>query len=287
MKEVKGVIVWDVFLYHPYYNKWMLIDCRKSMNFFSWIKCPVQHVQGIFCLQDQLKDSKWSGTRNQIIGGIKMSTVKLSDNVQEKKRRMERRTVDKVSSTRKLVMTAMLAAVASVLMFFSVPVPLMPSFIKLDFSELPALIAAFTLGPVSGIAVCLVKNLVNLLNTSTGGVGELCNFLLGVAFVLPAGLIYSRMRNFKGAILGSVIGCFAMAVFSVPLNYFLVYPVYTNFMPLKAIVAAYQVINPKVDNLLQALVIFNMPFTFIKGLCSVVITFLIYKSLSPIIKGFR
>lgn len=216
-----------------------------------------------------------------------MSTVKLSDHVQEKTMKSERRSANKVSSTRKLVMTAMLAAVASVLMIFSLPVPLMPNFIKFDFSELPALIAAFTLGPVSGVAVCLVKNLVNLTQTTTGGVGELCNFLLGVAFVLPAGLIYSRKRNFHRAILGSVIGCFAMAIFSVPLNYFLVYPVYTNFMPMEAIIGAYQVINPKIENLLQALLIFNMPYTFIKGLCSVVITFLIYKPLSPIIKGFR
>ena len=69
-------------------------------------------------------------------------------------------------------------------------VPLMPSFIKLDLSELPALIAAFSMGPLSGAAVCLVKNLVNVMFTTTGGVGELSNFLLGCFFVVPAGLIY-------------------------------------------------------------------------------------------------
>lgn len=216
-----------------------------------------------------------------------MSTVKLTDNVQEKMKRTERTTGRKVTNTRKLTMTAMLAAVATVLMFFEIPVPLMPSFIKLDFSELPALIAAFTLGPVSGVIVCLVKNLVNLMNSMSGGVGELCNFLIGAAFVLPAGFIYHRKKNFKSAMIGSIIGCFAMALCSVPINYYVVYPVYTNFMPMEAIIGAYQVINPKIETLLQALIIFNMPFTFIKGLCSVCITFLVYKPLSPIIKGYR
>lgn len=188
--------------------------------------------------------------------------------------------------TRKMVMTAMLAAVASVLMFFSFNVPLMPSFIKMDLSELPALIAAFTMGPVSGMVVCLVKNLVNLFFTTTGGVGELSNFLLGCCFVVPAGFIYSRKKSRSGALIGSLAGAAAMAVVSVFTNYFVVYPIYTAFLPMEAIMGMYQAINPAVDNLFEALVVFNMPFTFIKGMVSVVITFLIYKKISPIIKGY-
>lgn len=229
----------------------------------------------------------WGDTR--IIGGISMNTTNSIEqsNVTIVKHNKSQTQNNTVSRTRKLVMTAMLGAIATVLMFFSVSVPLMPSFIKLDFSELPALIAAFTLGPVSGVAVCLIKNLVNALSTSTACVGELCNFLLGAAFVLPAGFIYSKMKNFRGALVGSMVGCICMAVCSVPINYFLIYPVYTNFMPMEAIIGAYQVIYSKVETLLQALVLFNMPFTFVKGLCSVVITFLIYKPLTPIIKGVR
>ncbi len=98
--------------------------------------------------------------------------------------------MQKKVNTRKIAMTAILGAVATVLMFISFSLPIIPSFVKLDFSELPALIAAFTMGPVSGAVVCLIKNLVNLPFTSTGGVGELCNFLMGVTFVVPAGLIY-------------------------------------------------------------------------------------------------
>ena len=187
--------------------------------------------------------------------------------------------------TRKMVMTAMLAAVSSVLMFFSFNVPLMPGFIKMDFSELPALIASFALGPVSGVAVCLVKNLVNLFFTTTGGVGELSNFLLGSLFVAPAGIVYRKIKGRKGALVGSLIGAAAMAVCSVFSNYYVVYPIYTAFMPMEAILGMYRAINPHAANLWQALLWFNMPFTFLKGMCSVAITFCIYKKISPIIKG--
>lgn len=193
--------------------------------------------------------------------------------------------MSQVSNARKIVMTAMLSALSTVLMFLSFNVPLMPSFIKMDFSELPALIASFTLGPVSGIMVCLVKNLINVMNTTTGGVGELSNFVLGAAFVAPAGLFYKHMKGRKGALIGSLIGAAAMAIISVFSNYFVVYPIYTNFMPMEAILGMYQIIYAGVDSLLEALVLFNLPFTFIKGLCSVAITFAIYKRISPIIKG--
>lgn len=188
-------------------------------------------------------------------------------------------------NTRKIAMTAVMAAVATVLMFISFKLPFMPSFISLDFSELPALIASFTLGPLSGVAVCFVKNLVNLTQSMTGGVGELSNFIIGSAFVLPAGLIYKKHRNLAGATIGSVLGALFMAVLGLFSNYFIVYPIYTNLMPMEAIMGMYQAINPSVENLWQALIVFNLPFTFCKGLISAVVTLLVYKKLEPIING--
>lgn len=185
----------------------------------------------------------------------------------------------------KMTMIGMLSATAFLLMFFDFSVPFMPAFIKMDLSELPALIGSFALGPVSGVAVCLVKNLLHLLKTSTGGVGELSNFILGATFVYTAGMIYKYKKNKKSAIIGSVIGAVAMGVVSLFSNYYLVYPVYTKFMPIEAIVGAYQAINPSVDGLWSCLIMFNMPFTFMKGMFSVIITLLIYKRISPIIKG--
>lgn len=196
-----------------------------------------------------------------------------------------------ISNVRRMTVTAILAACASVLMFISFKVPIMPSFISMDFSELPALLASFTLGPVSGVSVCLIKNIVNLFASQTGGVGELSNFILGVAFVVPAGLIYKKNKTKKAAVIGSLVGAFLMAVLSVASNFFLVYPIYFNFMPLESILQAYHTINPIVGveptngNLLKALLMFNMPFTFVKGLVSVAVTCFIYKPLSPIITG--
>ena len=188
-------------------------------------------------------------------------------------------------NVRAMTMTGMLSAIAFLLMFFDFSVPFMPSFIKMDLSELPALIGSFALGSVSGVAICLIKNLLHLMKTTTGGVGELSNFILGATFVFTAGMIYKHKKNKKSAIIGSLVGAVAMAVVSVFSNYYLVYPVYTKFMPLDAIIAAYQAINPNVDGLWACLICFNMPFTFVKGLFSVIITLLIYKRLSPIIKG--
>lgn len=186
---------------------------------------------------------------------------------------------------RRMAVIAMMGAVSAVLMFFSFNVPFMPSFIKLDFSELPALIATFSLGPSAGAMVCLIKNLVNLPFSTTGGVGELSNFLLGVFFVVPAGLLYLKKKSRKHALLGSFLGAMIMAALSTITNYYIVYPVYSNFMPMDSIIQAYQIINPNVTDLWNCLLWFNMPFTFLKGMCSVLITFLIYKHLSPIIKG--
>ncbi len=188
-------------------------------------------------------------------------------------------------SVRKLTGTAMLSAIAYVLMFLDFSVPFMPSFIKMDLSELPALIGAFAYGPVAGVVICLVKNVIHLMITTTGGVGELSNFLLGASFVLVAGGVYRFKKSRKGALIGSVLGAFVMGIFSIISNYFLVYPIYYNFMPQDAILAAYQLIFSGVKNILQCLIVFNAPFTFIKGMLSVVITFIIYKRISPILKG--
>ena len=190
-----------------------------------------------------------------------------------------------ISKTRKTVMTAMLAAISAILMFVDFSVPFMPAFIKLDISELPALIASFAMGPFCGAMVCLVKNLINLIRTSTGGVGELANFMLGACFVVPAGLIYKYRKNRGGALLGSVIGAVFMGLASVPVNYFITYPLYQKFMPLEAIIGAYKAIFPGVNGLLSCLVIFNMPFTIAKGIICAAITFLIYKRISVVIKG--
>ena len=194
----------------------------------------------------------------------------------------------KVNPARKIVITAMMAALGAILMLLDFSIPfVIPYFIKFDFSEVPALIAAFALGPIPGVMVCLIKNAINLFvfGTTTGGVGEMSNFLLGASFVIPAGYFYAKMKTRKGAIIGSLIGAVIMGLLSIPINYYITYPIYTNFMPIDDIMRLYQEIVPSVDGLLHALVVFNMPFTIFKGIGSAVITFLCYKRLAPIIRG--
>ena len=192
------------------------------------------------------------------------------------------------SRTHKLTVTAMLSAVAFILMFIEFPIPaLIPSFVKLDISDLPELLAAFSLGPIYGVAVTFLKNLLHILikGTSSAYVGELFNFVMGSVFAFSAGFIYQRKKSRKSALLGSVVGAVLMAVLSVPLNYFLVYPAYVVCygLPLEAIIGMYQAILPSADSLIKCLVIFNLPFTFFKGMLDVVLCFLIYKPLSPLL----
>ena len=182
------------------------------------------------------------------------------------------------SNISKMAIVGILSAIAYILMFMEFSVPLMPVFIKMDLSDFPALIGSLAVGPVGGIIIALIKNLLHLTVTSTGGVGELSNFILNAVFILPAGLLYKKKKSKKNACGGAVLGAVLMAS-----KYFVVYPVYYNFMPADTILAAYQAIFPGVKSILQSLIVFNMPFTFIKAMISVVITFLLYNHLVPIL----
>ena len=193
--------------------------------------------------------------------------------------------------THHLAVAAMLTAIAFILQFIEFSIPLMPYFVKLDISDLPALLGTFSLGPVYGIAIELVKNLIHLPFGYSAGVGELSNFLLGATFALAAGLFYKRHKSRKTALVGSIVGAIAMAVICLPINYFLVYPAYVTIfnMPLEGIIGAYQEILgsiaqiPTNNALFNCLLIFNVPFTLFKGALDVVICFLIYKPLSPLL----
>ena len=198
----------------------------------------------------------------------------------------------KKDTTHNLTVAAMLSAVAFILMFIELPIPmLIPAFIKMDFSDLPALLGAFALGPVYGVIISFMKNLLHIVikGTSTACVGELSNFILGAIFSAVAGYLYKHHKSRKTAIIGAVAGAVAMGVLSVPSNYFVVYPAYVQFyhMPLEAILGMYQAILPSADSLIKCLILFNLPFTLVKGLLDAVLCMLIYKPLSPILHGRR
>lgn len=188
-------------------------------------------------------------------------------------------------NARYVAVTGMLSAIGFILMYIEFSVPIMPVFIKMDLSELPALIGSFAYGPVCGILVCLIKNLLHMPVSTTACVGEFANFLLGAVFVGTAGFFYQRKKTKKSAAIASVVGAVLMGIASIPVNYFITYPFYYNFMPQEAVLEAYQLIVPSMKSILQCLVCFNFPFTIVKGVISVAISLLVYKYLSPVLKG--
>ena len=197
-----------------------------------------------------------------------------------------------MNKQRKFVMsitiTGLLTTVSIILQYFELSIPfLIPSFVKFDISELPALIASFAMGPMYDVVICVIKNIIHIIMGSySGGIGELCNAILGISFVVPAGYIYKYHKTKKAALFGSLVGSVAMALISFPTNLFISYPVYTKMMPIEQIIDAYNAILNVVTDIWQALLIFNLPFTFLKGLVTSIIAFVIYKYISRIIKHF-
>lgn len=193
----------------------------------------------------------------------------------------------KNKKVRVLTGMAMLTAIGVVLQYIEISIPIIPSFIKLDFSDLPELIGAFAYGPVAGVVICLIRNLIHMAVSQSGFVGELSNFILGATFALVAGLIYKHNKTKKGAIIGGVAGASAMAVICLPVNYFIIYPLYYSVLgfPEEAVLGMYQALLPSIKNMFQALLVFNFPFTFVKATISVIVSVLIYKPLSPLLKG--
>lgn len=196
----------------------------------------------------------------------------------------------KKADIRRIAATAMLSAVSFVLMFIEFPIPmLIPPFIKFDISDLPALLGAFALGPWTGALIELLKNLLHIVfkGSSSAYVGELCNFILGAIMCITSGYIYKKQKDKKHAIIGAICGAGIMAIISLPINYFIVYPTYVIVykIPMPAIIGMYQKLLPYSDTLFKSLVIFNMPFTFVKGLIDALICIIIYKPLSPLLHG--
>ena len=151
-----------------------------------------------------------------------------------------------IRNTRTMTSVALLTAVSFALAFFQFSVPLSPSFAKMDLSDFPALIGAMTLGPWAGVAVELIKNLLGLLTTSIGGVGELANFLMGGTFSFVAGAIYYKGKG--NAWLACLLGSLAMAIMAALTNYFILLPLFENFMPLDALIASFAASMPFINS---------------------------------------
>lgn len=186
-----------------------------------------------------------------------------------------------------LVKIAVLAAISVVLMMFQIALPIFPSFLQIDLSDLPALFGGFALGPIAGVIVCFLKNLLNVVLTGsmTGGIGELSNFVIGASMVVASAVTYNRMRSKKGAVIGLALGVLAMTVVGALSNYFVMLPLYAKIMmPLEEIIKMGNVINPAITDLKTFVLWSIVPFNLLKGGIVAIVTAMFYKKISPILK---
>jgi riboflavin transporter FmnP len=191
------------------------------------------------------------------------------------------------SKTRFIATTGMLSAISAALMFFEFPLPFLPPFLKLDLSDVPVLIGAFVLGPLPALAITLVKDLIHLLVTTSGGVGELADFLVTGSLALSVGFIYMARKTILFSILGCLIGVFVMTIMGVVSNIYIILPFYENFMPIDAILAMCAKINPVITNVKSYIIFGVVPFNLFKGILVAAIAIPVYKRLGAVILGFK
>lgn len=198
---------------------------------------------------------------------------------------------EKIFTTRKTAMIGMFSAIAMILHLFDFPLFFIPGFYKLDFSELPILIGSFAFGPAAGVMMEFVKILLKLCvkGTSTAFVGDLANFVVGCSFILPASAVYSFRKSRKSAIFGCILGTAVIICFGALFNAVYLLPAFSKLygMPLEVILEEGAKVNPLVreGSIVSFVAACVAPLNFIKGACVSVVTLLVYKPLSPIIKG--
>ncbi|MGN0971578.1 MAG: ECF transporter S component [Aristaeellaceae bacterium] len=185
-------------------------------------------------------------------------------------------------SVQYLTRIAVLTALASILFLIEIPVV---AFYKLDLSNLPVLLGAFSMGPVPGLIILLLKSLIGMLHSSSMYVGELADFIMGAAYVLPAALIYRRHKSRRTALTGMAVGTLVMIVVAVLVNWKIMIPFYMTAygMPMEAVVGMATKAVPFVDTEWKLLLCVTAPFNLLKGVVLSALTFAMYKRVSPLL----
>lgn len=191
-------------------------------------------------------------------------------------------------TTKMITQIGMLGAIATVLMLFEIPLPFAPSFYEIDFSEVPVLIGCFSMGPLAGALIELVKIVLNFVinGTVTAGVGEVANFIIGCALCVPAGIIYKKRKTKTGALAGLVVGTVFMTILGCFVNAYILLPTYaTAFkMPIEALVQMGTAVNANINSLFTFVMFAVVPFNLLKGVLDSIVVMAVYKKISPILK---
>ena len=193
----------------------------------------------------------------------------------------------KLISTQMMVRVALLSAVAFVLFrFFEIPIV---GFYKLDLSGIPVLLAGFSMGPLAGMLTLLVKNLLGLIGSSSGGIGEIADFVLLSCLILPPSIAYQKRRTRNTVLIGMLAGTLLMIPAGMMLNYYVLIPLYTSWMSAESIIGIIDQAVPflKIDSMPKLIFYVTGPFNLLKGLVISVLTYVIYPYLSPLLKKGR
>ena len=187
-----------------------------------------------------------------------------------------------------LVKISILSAIGYILMFISVPLPMLfPEFLKIDISDLTALLGGISLGPMAGVTIAFLKNLLQFITgmSTTGGVGEFANFLIGGSFVFTVSYIYSKKINIQGVIIGLVSGIVVMTVVGCIANYFIILPFYATIgWSIDAVVSMGAAINPAIDSKMSFIIWMIAPFNILKSGLMSLLTLPMYKKTEKILK---
>lgn len=190
-----------------------------------------------------------------------------------------------------LVKISILSAIGYILMFISVPLPMLfPEFLKIDISDLTALLGGISLGPIAGVTIAFLKNLLQFITgmSTTGGVGEFANFLIGGSFVFTVSYIYSKKRNIQGVIIGLVSGMVVMTVVGCVANYFIILPFYATIgWSIDAVVSMGAAINPVIDSKMSFVIWMIAPFNILKSGLMSLLTLPMYKKTEKILNRVK
>lgn len=187
-------------------------------------------------------------------------------------------------STKTISKIGLLSAIAYVLMFISVPLPIFPVFLKIDLSDIPAIFGGMSLGPVAGLIIVVIKNFLQAITASTtGGVGEFANIMIGGAYVLIICLFYKKWKTYKTVIVGALLGIVAMTIMGCIMNYYVMLPLYANFMPMEEIIQAGNIINPRVTDLYSFVIWMIAPFNILKGFIMTIAILPLFKKMEKLL----
>ncbi len=188
-------------------------------------------------------------------------------------------------NVRYLTKISMLISVALVLMYLEFPIPIFPAFLKIDLSDIPALLGSFALGPLAGVIIQLIKNVLHFIikNDGTAGIGNLANFIVGCALVVPAAVIYGRNKKLKNAVFAMIIGIFSMVIIAAVSNYYVLWPFYVKLAGLDYLLDSSSAANENITNVGTYILYAIVPFNAIKGTIVCLVTAFIYKPLSKLL----